>query len=776
MKSAGLKKTCEDLCEAVVFADLNDLRTLTPLIDSFELIATTDAPELDTAVLMAARQGAKLVNAIILQEVAKPKDAIRQLEALASALLAIFRDGRAANEAGIPAQFIVNTPRPSSKKRRVSSKSKKSLPAPAVAEVALEAAAAEAVVEPAASAPAEPSVSDVPIDIDMLQEFLGEAKDHLESADVHLLTLAQNAKEKDALNALFRAFHTIKGVAGCLMLNDVQRLAHEAENLLDKARNDELVLSGAALDVSFESVDGLKAMFADLKTCLSEGRAPRTTAAALEFLERIRAAASGKAVEKPKTEVTVAAIAPAAAPVAVAAPVSAPAAQPAKSPATPAAPQAATSSQTASAVKAPEPAATPAKGGTIVQMKEMLKEAVKVDADRLDRLVDTIGELVIAESMVSQSPELRGFASPVLLRHLSLLDKITRELQGMAMSLRMVPVRTTFQKMARLVHDLSKKIGKKVEFSMSGEDTELDKTVVDSIGDPLMHMIRNAVDHGLETDPADRVKLGKSETGKVELRAYHKGGNIFIEVRDDGRGLNRDAIIRKAVERGLIQEGQQLAERDIFNLIFLPGFSTAAKVTDVSGRGVGMDVVKRNIEALRGQVEIQSEVGKGSVFIIRLPLTLAIIDGMILRVGIERYIIPTLSILTTLRPAASDIRTMLHRGEMLMYQGGLVPLFRLNRIYDVPGAVQDPVQAIAIVVEDDGQRAAILADELLGQQQIVIKSLGEAMRGLPGLSGGAIMPDGQVGLILDASGLVALARRTPVQTQEEAPCAAAANA
>jgi two-component system chemotaxis sensor kinase CheA len=230
------------------------------------------------------------------------------------------------------------------------------------------------------------------------------------------------------------------------------------------------------------------------------------------------------------------------------------------------------------------------------------------------------------------------------------------------------------------------------------------------------------------------------------------------------------------VERGLIAEGQQLAERDIFNLIFLPGFSTAAKVTDVSGRGVGMDVVKRNIEALRGQVEIQSEVGKGSVFIIRLPLTLAIIDGMILRVGIERYIIPTLSILTTLRPAASDIRTMLHRGEMLMYQGGLVPLFRLNRIYDVPGAVQDPVQAIAIVVEDDGQRAAILADELLGQQQIVIKSLGEAMRGLPGLSGGAIMPDGQVGLILDASGLVGLARRTAVQTREEAPCAAAANA
>lgn len=761
MKSAGLKKTCEDLCEAVVFADLNDLRTLTPLIDSFELIAKTDAPELDTAVLMAARQGAKLVNAIILQEVAKPKDSIRQLEALASALLAIFRDGRAANEAGIPAQFIVNTPRPSSKKRRVSSKSKKSLSTLAASDAAPEVEAVVEAPQPVASAPAEPSVSDVPIDIDMLQEFLGEAKDHLESADVHLLTLAQDPKQNDALNALFRAFHTIKGVAGCLMLNDVQRLAHEAENLLDKARNDELILTGAALDVSFESVDGLKAMFADLKKCLTEGRAPRTTAAALEFLERIRAAASGKTVEKPKS---------------VSIPVSAPAAQPAKSPAMPAAPQAATISQTASAVKAPELPAAPTKGGTVVQMKEMLKEAVKVDADRLDRLVDTIGELVIAESMVSQSPELRGFASPVLLRHLSLLDKITRELQGMAMSLRMVPVRTTFQKMARLVHDLSKKIGKKVEFNMSGEDTELDKTVVDSIGDPLMHMIRNAVDHGLETDPADRVKLGKTETGHVELRAYHKGGNIFIEVRDDGRGLNRDAIVRKAVERGLIQEGQQLAERDIFNLIFLPGFSTAAKVTDVSGRGVGMDVVKRNIEALRGQVEIQSEVGKGSVFIIRLPLTLAIIDGMILRVGIERYIIPTLSILTTLRPTANDIRTMLHRGEMLMYQGGLVPLFRLNRIYDVPGAVQDPVQAIAIVVEDDGQRAAILADELLGQQQIVIKSLGEAMRGLPGLSGGAIMPDGQVGLILDASGLVGLARRTPVQTQEEAPCAAAANA
>ena len=380
-----------------------------------------------------------------------------------------------------------------------------------------------------------------------------------------------------------------------------------------------------------------------------------------------------------------------------------------------------------------------------------------MDAERLDRLVDMIGEFVIAESMVSQSSELQRVASADLARHLGQLDKITRELQGTGMSLRMIPVRATFQKMARLVRDLAKKAGKQVEFVMSGEETELDKSVVDRIGDPLVHMVRNAVDHGIEATAEERRNAGKAAAGRVELRAFHKGGSIYIEIEDDGRGLNRDAILAKARERGLVKDGDALSDREVWNLIFEPGFSTAKVVTDVSGRGVGMDVVRRNIEVLRGNVEIQSEAGKGSVFSMRLPLTLAIIDGMVVRTGQERYVIPTLSIVTSIRPKASDLSTVISRGEMLSIQGRLIPLFRLGALFDIDDATQDATEGLVVVVEEEGRQMGLLTDELLGRQQIVIKSLGGAMRGIPGIAGGAIMPDGRVGLILDVGGLMRLA-------------------
>ena len=245
--------------------------------------------------------------------------------------------------------------------------------------------------------------------------------------------------------------------------------------------------------------------------------------------------------------------------------------------------------------------------------------------------------------------------------------------------------------------------------------------------------------------------------GRVELRAFHKGGSIYIEIDDDGRGLNREAILNKARERGFVQDGDSMSDREVFNLIFEPGFSTAKKVTDVSGRGVGLDVVRRNVEALRGQVEISSEVGKGSTFTLRLPLTLAIIDGMVVRVGRERYIIPILSIIRSIRPEAEELNTVLDKGELLDVKGELVPLFRLSRLFGIGGAEMEVTEALVVVVEDEGLQVGILIDELPGQQQIVIKTLGEAMRDIPGLSGGAIMPDGRVGLILDVGGLVRLA-------------------
>lgn len=604
---------------------------------------------------------------------------------------------------------------------------------------------AAAAPEPAAAPPGGTPLSGDPA---LLGEFVNEAREHLEAADVHLLTLEKDPRQDDALNAVFRAFHTIKGVAGFLGLEEIGHLAHDTENLLDRARKGKLVLAGLAINVTFEAVDAMKRLVDALCGALSTGGLLPAEPSLPAMLGRLRAACEGQA-----EAAAASGEAAAAPPAGTAAASSEPGAAPA------AAPRAAEAAAPGEAVPPPGPAAAeaPPAGGAPASAGQAIvavKEAVKVDADRLDRLVDAIGELVIAESMASQSLQQQCVADRQLARQLGQLDKITRELQTMATSLRMVPIKATFQKMARLVRDLSHKAGKPVDFVMSGEDTELDKTVVDKIGDPLVHMVRNAVDHGLEGSPSARRQAGKAEQGRIELRAFHRGGNICIEIEDDGRGLDREAIVAKARERGLLREGETPSDHEIYSLIFQPGFSTAKKITEVSGRGVGMDVVRRAIEGLRGQIDIRTEKGRGSVFSIRLPLTMAIIDGMILRVGAERYILPTLAIVRSVQPQPREVNTVLHRGEMLAIEGRLIPLFRLDRLYGIAGAEQDPTRALAVVIEADGRQTALLVDELLGQQQIVIKNIGKAMQTMPGIAGGAIMPDGRVGLILDPSGLV----------------------
>jgi len=293
---------------------------------------------------------------------------------------------------------------------------------------------------------------------------------------------------------------------------------------------------------------------------------------------------------------------------------------------------------------------------------------------------------------------------------------------------------------------------------MQGEDTELDKTVVDRIGDPLVHMIRNAVDHGLEDSGEERRAAGKPTAGNVTLRAYHSGGNIQIEIADDGKGLNRDAILKKAVERDLISDsGETMSNKDVWQLIFEPGFSTAKQLTEVSGRGVGMDVVRRNIEGARGGVDIHSELGVGARVTIRLPLTLAIIDGMVIQTGQERFIIPTLSIVVSVRPQQKDLGTVAGVAETMRLQGEIIPLFRLYELFELEGAVTSPTEGTVVVLENGGKRVGLLIDQILGQQQIVIKSLGPSLRGAKGIAGGAIMPDGKVGLIIDIGELVKLA-------------------
>ncbi|MCP3952762.1 MAG: chemotaxis protein CheA, partial [Desulfobacterales bacterium] len=361
----------------------------------------------------------------------------------------------------------------------------------------------------------------------------------------------------------------------------------------------------------------------------------------------------------------------------------------------------------------------------------------------------------IAHSMVAQDGVITDSQNHDLAKKVTHTTKIVRGLQDMSMSMRMVPLKGTFNKMTRLVRDLSKKIGKRVNFVTEGEDTEIDRNLVDVISDPLIHMVRNSVDHGIET-PDVRVTNGKPEAGTVKLSAYHSAGSVVVEIEDDGKGLDKEVILAKGVERGLVEAGATLSDREIHNMIFEPGFSTAKEVTDVSGRGVGMDVVRRNIESLRGQAEIQSEMGKGSIFKMSLPLTLAIIDGMVVRVGAETYVIPTVSIIRSVKPNPDDISSVLNRGKMLSLQGGLIPLFKLSSLYGVGGTDNGNGNGteLVVVVEDDNQQAGFIIDELIGRQQVVIKSLGDTMREIPGIAGGAIMPNGRVGLILDVGGLV----------------------
>jgi two-component system chemotaxis sensor kinase CheA len=335
------------------------------------------------------------------------------------------------------------------------------------------------------------------------------------------------------------------------------------------------------------------------------------------------------------------------------------------------------------------------------------------------------------------------------------LAKITRELQDLSMSMRMVPIHGVFQKMARLVRDLGRKFGKEINLEVVGGETELDRNVVEAISDPLVHMVRNSVDHGIET-PDLRTQSGKSRAGRVELKAYHQAGNIVIDITDDGKGLNKKRILQKAIQAGIVREGQELSEQEIFKLIFHAGLSTAEKVTDVSGRGVGMDVVRKNVEALRGRIDITSVEGKGSTFTIRLPLTLAVIDGMVVRVGDERYIIPITTIEQSIQPKPDQVSTVQGRGEVCMVRGDLIPLFRLHRIFNVKPKTENPCESLVVIVQDNDRRACLLVDELLGQQQVVIKSLGERAAA-KGISGGAILGDGNVSLILDIPGLMELA-------------------
>jgi len=422
--------------------------------------------------------------------------------------------------------------------------------------------------------------------------------------------------------------------------------------------------------------------------------------------------------------------------------------------------------QTPSAVEAPSQEEKPAAPTKPKVKKEAKKPAAKtsssirVDTGKIDTLINMVGELVITQSMLSLIGEQFDINKLDQLKNgLSQLERHTRELQESVMNIRMLPISFVFSRFPRLVHDLSTKLDKKIELVMVGENTEVDKTVVELLSDPLVHLVRNSLDHGIEM-PADRVAAGKPEMGTITLEAYHRGGNIVIEVRDDGKGLNKEVLKTKAIEKGLIEADAVLSDKQIYELIFMAGFSTAEKLTDVSGRGVGMDVVRRNIQSLGGNIEIISELGKGSTIAIHLPLTLAILDGQSIAVGDERFIIPLGAIVESVHITKSMINRVVGKGETFRLREEYLPIVRMHEIFDVKSVKSTNLtEGLIVVVDGQGIRCGLFIDDLLGQQQVVIKSLEANYRKVEGVSGATILGDGSVALILDIPGLVRLSNQ-----------------
>lgn len=391
------------------------------------------------------------------------------------------------------------------------------------------------------------------------------------------------------------------------------------------------------------------------------------------------------------------------------------------------------------------------------QIKSLSQRMISVNVDKMDKLMDLVGELLISEAMVTQNPDLKGLKLDNFNKSVRQLRKISKELQDTVMTIRMVPLSPTFQKMNRIMRDMCKKLGKEVDLEIIGEETEVDKNIIEHISDPLMHLVRNALDHGIEP-PEDRQIKGKSQIGAITLEAKNAGSDVLVIVKDDGKGLNKEKILEKARENGLLHKSEgNMSDKEVFNLIFLPGFSTKDSVSEFSGRGVGMDVVTKNIETVGGTVSVDSIPNKGSTITLKIPLTLAIIDGMNIKVGNSRYTIPTISIKESFRPKESDIITDPDNNEMIMVRGLCYPILRLHELYKVRTGITSFIDGIIIMVEQDSKTLCIFADELLGQQQVVVKALPEYIRHLRrirGLAGCTLLGDGSVSLILDIAGLI----------------------
>jgi len=546
----------------------------------------------------------------------------------------------------------------------------------------------------------------VAADPEMAQMFVADGLEHLGTIEQTILKLEYAPGDLSLINDLFRPFHTIKGNAGVLGIRSIETFSHKLETLLDLARSGRHPIGPAEIEVVLAAVDVLTAMVKDLPARAAGRPVGDQSAQCERILSAVDALIPDQA-------------APMAAPV------------------TPALPE-------------PEPAAPTAVDEDAT---------IKVSTKKLDALVDMVGELVIAQAILAENPALHRASDDRLSRQLAQIRRITGDIQRDAMSMRMVPIRRTFQKMSRLVRDLAKKFDKPTSVVVVGEETELDRKLVEQLTDPLMHMVRNTIDHGIEPLSV-RAAAGKSGSAEIQLRAFHRGGGVVVEIADDGAGLDTHRIFERAVAQGLVADGTQMSPEEIHQLIFRPGFSTADRVTELSGRGVGMDVVRRNIQMLRGRIDIHTERGRGTTFSLHLPLTLAIVDGLVLGVGGDRFVIPTPAVQESLRPHPHQVHTTGGRPSMVQVRDRLIPLLHLGQAFGIRGAREEISDGTVVIAEDNGRPVALVVDELLGKREVVIRSLGEMFRGVRGIAGGAILGDGRIGLILDTGGLLALASAT----------------
>lgn len=545
---------------------------------------------------------------------------------------------------------------------------------------------------------------------EILPEFMQESLGWMAQAEAALLELENDAANAEAVNVVLRAFHTVKGTSAFLGLDAISGLAHDAESLLIPVRDTSTPFTRTHADLLLSAIDAARTLLDQAHEEVMNDAPPGQSDAYETLRARMREMAEAEA---------------------------SPAAQ-------------ATDGDHGSASDRAVDHAHARHGDD---------GWTRIRTQRLDQLLDLVSELAVAQSMVAQDETVvRERHGPLATKVLQ-TTKIVRELQALGLSLRMVPLRALFQRMQRLVRELSHQSGKDVTLVTEGADTEIDRRMAEVLTDPLVHMVRNAIDHGIETAD-ERTARGKPARATLRLTARHAAGTVVIEIGDDGKGLDRDRILATARERGLVTDGSTLSDADVWRLIFEPGLSTSDAVTDLSGRGVGMDVVLQSVESLRGRIDIVSTAGEGTTFTIRLPLTTAITDGLLVRVGTERYILPSLGVVTSFRPEPGAVVAAAHagggsasRGELIMVHGLPVPIVRLHEELGAAGAETDPCRAVLVIVEDHDDRLALLVDELLGQQQYVVKPLAEGMRVPPAIAGSAVLGDGRIGLILDPAGL-----------------------